>query len=207
MEALLRAGLVAGSELVDVDRGAAIYSFHRARQQELQMSLCHPSGQASIHLVEAERETVKLTAPLEHGRWEACGADDGCGSWSRHGSLLECPPQHVIKVGVTCVAASTLGTGETVVAQSISRTTAELAVVRFTYRCPESQRHCYPDGFVLQVESQTGDWEGLHPGGGFFCRPKGPLPVTENPLPAWRGFASAALKAPHTSVTAPHQRL
>ena len=52
------------------------------------------------------------------------------------------------------------------VAQSISRTTAELAVVRFTYRCPESQRHCYPDGFVLQVESQTGDWEGLHPGGG-----------------------------------------
>ncbi|KAF0305534.1 hypothetical protein FJT64_022827 [Amphibalanus amphitrite] len=105
MEALLRAGLVAGSELVDVDRGAAIYSFHRGRQQELQMSLCHPSGQASIHLVEAERETVKLTAPLEHGRWEACGADDGCGSWSRHGSLLE-------------------------------------------------------------VESQTGDWEGLHPGGG-----------------------------------------
>ena len=89
MEALLRAGLVAGSELVDVDRGAAIYSFHRARQQELQMSLCHPSGQASIHLVEAERGTVKLTAPLEHGRWEACGADDGCGSWSRHGSLLE----------------------------------------------------------------------------------------------------------------------
>ena len=67
-------------------------------------------------VIPSGRRPSPLSRPVGSKTLEPCAA--------------ECPPQHVIKVGVTCVAASTLGTGETVVAQSISRTTAELAVVR-----------------------------------------------------------------------------
>ncbi|KAF0301986.1 hypothetical protein FJT64_025861 [Amphibalanus amphitrite] len=87
------------------------------------------------------------------------------GSKTLEPCTAECPPQHVIEVSVTRVAASTLGTGETVVAQSVNGAMAELTVMRFTYRRPESQRHCYPHCFIIQMESHTGDGECLHPSG------------------------------------------
>ena len=52
------------------------------------------------------------------------------------------------------------------VSQLVNRAMTALTAMWLTYRTPETQRHRYPNSFIVQVQPKTGDGEGLHPGGG-----------------------------------------